>query len=240
MKGINKIFLTTSITLIFFELVFCAAYFRTSASSDSLSRNSETSNIQTVVIGDQIWMTENLNVTKFRNGEPIPVFTTFEEWSKFGSDKTPACADFDNDPEISKETGKLYNWYAVDDPRGLCPQGFRIPTEEDFSTLLSFVGGEEYNSEAAEKELIKGGGSGFDALFGGWCCMDYVDYEYEDTSFFFINFSSNAAFWSSTETGKNDALNLDIGTTWRSDSWGAYLDPYSSKDLAFSVRCIKE
>lgn len=237
MKSSNKIYLITLIIVMYFNTAFCKSYHTISSVSDSLPGKSEQTAIQTVTIGEQIWMTDNLNVSNFRNGDPIPVFTTFEEWSNFGKEKTPACANYDNDPAIGETSGKLYNWYAVNDPRGLCPEGFRIPTEDDFSILLSFVGGEEYNSEAAQKELTEGGNSGFDALFGGWCCMDYTD---EDTSFFFINFSSNAAFWSSTETVKNDALNLDIGTTWRSDSWGAYLDPSSSKELAFSVRCIKE
>lgn len=237
MKIVKKTLLTLIVIYLNIIYLYGSTVYNYPSRYDSLSQQDKNQLEKTVIIGSQTWMTENLSVTEFRNGDTIHVFTTYEEWLKFGKEKTPACADYHNDHVIGKTTGKLYNWYAVNDPRGLCPEGFRVPTEDDFSILLTFIGGEEYNSEVAQKELAEGGSSGFDALFGGWCCMDYTD---EDTSFFFINFSSNAAFWSSTETGNNEALNLDIGTTWRSDSYGAYLDPSSSKELAFSVRCIKE
>lgn len=74
--------------------------------------------MEEVKIGDQIWMTRNLNVDKFCNGDPIPETKTNEEWIKAGENGKPAWCYYDNDPANGEKYGKLYNWYAVNDPRG--------------------------------------------------------------------------------------------------------------------------
>lgn len=88
-----------------------------------------------VTIGNQEWMTRNLNVSRFRNGDPIPEIQDAEEWARAGRDGEPAWCYYDNDPENGKTYGKLYNWYAVNDPRGLAPHGWQIPENEDWSEL---------------------------------------------------------------------------------------------------------
>ena len=104
--------------------------------------------IHTVKIGTQTWMTSNLNVTTFRNGDPIMEAQSVEEWERCGKKKIPAWCWYDNDGKLDKKSGKLYNWYAVNDPRGLAPEGFHVPNEEDWKTLVNQLGGE---SEAAPK-----------------------------------------------------------------------------------------
>jgi uncharacterized protein (TIGR02145 family) len=104
--------------------------------------------IHTVKIGNQTWMTSNLNVTTFRNGDPIMEAQTVEEWERCGKKKIPAWCWYDNDPKTDKKSGKLYNWYAVNDPRGLAPEGYHVPNEEDWKTLVNHLGGE---LEAAPK-----------------------------------------------------------------------------------------
>lgn len=84
---------------------------------------------KTVTIGNQVWMAENLNVDKFRNGDLILQAKTEEEWKKAGENKHPAWCYFDNDTANDAKYGKLYNWYAVNDPRGLAPAGWHIPTD---------------------------------------------------------------------------------------------------------------
>ena len=88
------------------------------------------SNNDTVVIGNDEWMTENLSVKKFNNGDPIPEAKTDADWLKAGQDKSPAWCYQNNDPANEKSYGILYNYYAVSDERGLLPEGFHLATDE--------------------------------------------------------------------------------------------------------------
>jgi uncharacterized protein (TIGR02145 family) len=90
---------------------------------------------QTVVIGNQTWMAENLNVDRFRNGDIIPEAKTNEEWQKAGENKQPAWCYYDNDTINGAKYGKLYNWYAISDERILAPRGWRVPSFVDWTTL---------------------------------------------------------------------------------------------------------
>jgi uncharacterized protein (TIGR02145 family) len=95
---------------------------------------------QTVTIGTQVWMKENLNVSTFKNGDPIPEAKTDEEWKKARNNKQPAWCYYDNDLANGAKYGKLYNWYAVNDPRGLAPSGYHVPTDKEWSILTNFLG----------------------------------------------------------------------------------------------------
>ena len=99
------------------------------------------SGFKTVKIGGQVWMAENLNVSTFRNGDPIPQARTKEEWEKAGENKQAAWCYYDNNPANGKKYGKLYNHYATSDPRGLAPNGWHIPTDSEWKTLLNHLGG---------------------------------------------------------------------------------------------------
>ena len=91
-------------------------------------------------IGQQIWTTENLNVDYFRNGDPIAEAKTSEEWKKAADNGQPAwCNNEHNKPEF----GKLYNWYAINDPRGLAPKGWHVPSKNEVDVLIKFLGGSE-------------------------------------------------------------------------------------------------
>jgi len=98
---------------------------------------------QTVTIGKQVWMTKNLDVSTFRNGDPIPEAKTDEAWKAAGENKQPAWCYYDNDPKNGTKYGKLYNWYAVNDPRGLAPAGYHIPTDAEWTVLTDYLGGED-------------------------------------------------------------------------------------------------
>ena len=97
---------------------------------------------QTVTIGTQVWTTKNLDVSTFRNGDAIPQAKTDEEWEVAGNNKQAAWCYYDNDPANGTKYGKLYNWYAVVDTRGLAPAGWHIPTDEEWTVLSTFLGGE--------------------------------------------------------------------------------------------------
>ena len=110
---------------------------------------------QNVTIGTQVWMTKNLDVSKFRNGDPIPEAKTNEEWENAGKNKQPAWCYYNNDPKNGEKYGKLYNWYAVIDPRGLAPNGYHIPSREEWQTLIKSSGKDGY--DAANKLKSKTG-----------------------------------------------------------------------------------
>ncbi|MCF7815049.1 MAG: fibrobacter succinogenes major paralogous domain-containing protein, partial [Candidatus Cloacimonetes bacterium] len=92
---------------------------------------------QTLVLGDQEWMAENLKVTHYRNGDPIPNVTTNSTWAGLS---TNAYCYYDNDPANGDTYGALYNWYAVDDARGLAPEGWHVPTDAEIMELEMYLG----------------------------------------------------------------------------------------------------
>lgn len=98
---------------------------------------------KTVKIGSQEWMAENLDVSTFKNGDPIPEAKTADEWLKAVEEGKPAWCFYANDPANGKRYGKLYNWHAVTDPRGLAPAGWHLPTNAEWTQLKVFLGGED-------------------------------------------------------------------------------------------------
>jgi len=95
----------------------------------------------TVNIGNQRWMADNLNVSHFRNGDPIPQAVTTAEWELAGAEGKPAWCYYNNDPKYASLYGKLYNWYAVNDPRGLEPEGWRVASAKAWGILIDYLGG---------------------------------------------------------------------------------------------------
>jgi uncharacterized protein (TIGR02145 family) len=91
-----------------------------------------------VTIGSQDWMKENLKTTKYRNGNPIPNVTDNRTWYHL---KIGACCDYKNIPSNSSTYGKIYNYYAVIDSRNLCPTGWHVPTDADWTILTDYLGG---------------------------------------------------------------------------------------------------
>ncbi len=96
---------------------------------------------KTVTIGTQVWMTKNLDVSTFRNGDVIPQASTDEAWEAAGENEQPAWCYYEHDPANGTKYGKLYNWYAVNDPRGLAPEGYHIPTDAEWTVLTDYLGG---------------------------------------------------------------------------------------------------
>jgi uncharacterized protein (TIGR02145 family) len=106
----------------------------------TLFLNSQTiAQISGKLIGGQIWTTSNLNVSKFQNGDPIYEAKTKAQWNKASEDKKPAWCYYQNNAQNGVIYGKLYNWYAVNDSRGLAPKGWHIPTSNEWYELISFL-----------------------------------------------------------------------------------------------------
>jgi uncharacterized protein (TIGR02145 family) len=91
-----------------------------------------------VTIGTQVWMGQNLDVCYYRNGDLIPEVTDSAEWASL---TTGAWCYYNNDPTLGLIYGKLYNWYAVTDPRGLAPAGWHVASDSEWTILSNFCGG---------------------------------------------------------------------------------------------------
>jgi uncharacterized protein (TIGR02145 family) len=204
---------------------------------------------KTVQIGSQTWMAENLNVDKFRNGDPIPEAKTEKEWIAAAQKKQPAWCYYDNDSEKGQEHGKLYNWYAVSDERGLAPYGWHIPSDIEWEFLLKNLGGDSSNNykniplklKAENKwgTKLKGNNqSGFSALPSGFRRGLFCGKKVRGT---FTEIGTHTYFWSSSfETHqKGRYLKLFIGFASSEDdiiTLSFPLDPGSG----LSVRCVKD
>jgi uncharacterized protein (TIGR02145 family) len=90
------------------------------------------------LIGKQIWTTSNLNVTKFSNGDLIPEAKNAKEWEEFVKNKQAAWCYLNYNAANGLKYGKLYNWYAIKDPRGLNPKGWHIPTKQELDDLIGY------------------------------------------------------------------------------------------------------
>lgn len=128
---------------------------------------------QSIKIGTQVWMTKNLDVSTFRNGDPIPQVKSEDEWSKADANKQPAWCYYNNDASNAATYGKIYNGFAVNDPRGLAPKGWHIPSINEWETLINYLGGEnsagrKMKSSSGWKDYGDGTNAcGFKGLPGG-------------------------------------------------------------------------
>ena len=128
--------------------------YRTAPKKELVVKQDNTDPIKTVTIGRQVWMLENLSVSTFKNGVAIPEVQDNDAWKNAGRNQQPAWCYYDNDPKNGAKFGKLYNWYAVIDNNGLCPQGWHVPTDAEWDTLVAYLGGEDV---AGDKMKAKSG-----------------------------------------------------------------------------------
>jgi uncharacterized protein (TIGR02145 family) len=153
------------------------------------TKETPSAEFKTVTIGSQVWMAENLNVATFRNGDTIPEVKSAADWLAAYRAESPAWCYYNNDPKNAEKYGKLYNWYAVNDPRGLAPVGWHVPTDKEWQTMISSVGG----MTKAFGELQKPEGFAAKPAGSRW---------FEDASFLHLG---NITFWWSAS--KNDKWN---------------------------------
>ncbi len=185
-----------------------------------------TNNLNTIKIGTQTWTTKNLDVTTYRNGEVIPQVQDANAWANL---RTGAWCYYENNTANGSSYGKLYNWYAVNDPRGLAPKGYHIPSNAEWTILIDNLGdeaGTKMKSSSGWKNNGNGNNtSGFAGLPGGFRGSNG-------------NFSYVGAYgywWSSSENDTNSAwyryLSSFFGNVYRN---------YFNKHYGFSVRCLRD
>jgi len=202
-----------------------------------------------IQLGDQCWLAENLKVTHYRNGDPILYIVNDSEW--INTIDGAHCV-YDNNGTYFENYGYLYNWFAVDDPRGLAPEGWHVPTDEEIMELEMYLGMSEEDANwdgwrgTNEGSKLAGradlwldgdlendpefGTSGFDLLPGGY--RDAYGSGYFDA----INYWGY--IWTSTEYYGYD----------NDDAWVRALNKTRiqinrdnlRKECGFSIRCIKD
>ncbi|MEI6089179.1 MAG: fibrobacter succinogenes major paralogous domain-containing protein [bacterium] len=195
-----------------------------------------------IAIGTQTWMCKNLDVDHYRNGDSIPQVMDNTEWAKL---KTGGWCYYNNDTNNGQTYGKLYNWYAVNDPRGLAPDGWHVPNDEEWQTLEMYLGMTQSQANSTQWRGTDEGGklketgtthwkspnegatneSGFSALPGG---VRHNTGEFRDVG-------GSGAWWNSSELYSN--------TAWYRHIVNHY--PYIvrfwfSKVDGMSVRCVKD
>lgn len=184
----------------------------------------------TFMIGTQEWMGENLRVTHYRNGDAIPNVTDNTTWAGLTSG---AHCWYNNDPSVNAKYDILYNWFTISDNRNLCPVGWHVPSDAEWTMLITYLGGEvvaggKMKSVSAlwnSPNTDATNNSGFSGLPGGG--------RYSSGIFNLIGYYGY--WWSATENNASNA-------------WGRYLF-YNSSDVnhgnysktyGFNVRCVRD
>jgi uncharacterized protein (TIGR02145 family) len=185
-----------------FLLLTFLSGFLFSVNGQKTIRDKEGNTYKTIKAGNQVWMAENLKSIRFSNGDKITVIKEDVQWKDL---TTPACCDFNNDPDYTKKYGRIYNWYTAADKRNVCPVGWHVPSDKEWVELSTFLSGEKgaggvvfpamvtLNKEVFS--LLPEGLRGFDGGFtglgyggGGWWSITACT---EKTGFYFgINYNT--------------------------------------------------
>lgn len=204
---------------------------------------------KTIKIGTQTWMAENLKVTKYRNGDLLLTrygsgnWTSGQGWEFLNDQLIGACCSYDEIYSNQTTYGLLYNWYAVSDPRGLAPEGWHIPTREEWTTLSEYLGGDNLAGGQLKATTLWASpntgatnSSGFRALPGGYR-RNHKLREYAAGEFGALTLSG--VWWTSTflDELNSDAVGLAYNDNRLGISGGA---GYSDKGNGYSIRCIKD
>jgi uncharacterized protein (TIGR02145 family) len=187
-----------------------------------------------VTIGTQTWMVENLKVTHYRNGDPIPLVTDQMRWENL---TTEGYCWYDNEPAYKPIYGALYNWYTVNDSRNIAPVGWHVPTDAEWATLISFAGGNNAAAaklkEAGKIHWLNGSDmagvanqTGFTALPGGFRSFNGLYGQLQLQGFWW-----SATAGANPEKAWSYVMQYNTNTVTRFEN---------ENKCGFSVRCIKD
>jgi len=195
----------------------------------------------TVQIGTQCWTQSNLTVSKYRNGDSISNITNGTALNQTNRDSTGAWCNYNNDASNGTTYGKLYNWYAVNDSRGLCPAGWHIPTDAEWETIEHFLdssttGGKMKSTGTTlwnSPNTSASNSSGFSGLPGG----------YNIGNGNFGDLRNNGSWWSRTVEGPGWMTPSTSVWFRRLNHNGAVIArfrTYHFPTVCFSVRCLRD
>ena len=188
---------------------------------------------ETMRVGDKLWMTENLRATRYRNGDPIPVITEGSEWQDLQSGAMSAYSNYEDAAQVY---GRLYNWYAVADERGLAPVGWHVATDEEWQMLIDHFGGKDLAGgllKEAGTSRWQSPNAGPDER-SGFCALPGGKRDPQEGAFYGLH--AFAHFWTSTENPEYDyAFQRWLGFDRTRVKHTSYL-----KSAGYSVRCVKD
>ena len=209
----------------------CVAVFAFSSCKDQTIEPSKEQVLSEVQFGNQIWSGENLSRVIFRNGDTIPYVSDAAEWEIAGREGKPAWCYFAGDESKAGLRGKLYNWHAVHDPRGLAPQGWHIPSVEEWRILFQTLGG----ADSAGKKMKT-------VDFNRGFCIPQLQKGFNahpsGGRFNFGEYSGGeeyANWWTSSRFNSGDAYAVNI---FRNSDASKELTFYTR--FGFSIRCVKD
>lgn len=156
----------SSLLIVFLSFIYLACVNHTS------KKEMHTANgIIEVQLGDQVWMGKNFDGVTFRNGDTIPLAKSIEEWERANRLAEPAWCYYNNDTSIGRKYGRIYNWYAINDPRGFSPIGWHVPSNDEWIKLEDFLGPSTAGLRLrSNMDRVENAGNSFDfgALMGGY------------------------------------------------------------------------
>lgn len=201
----------------------------------------------TVLIGNQCWMKENLRVTSYKNGVSIPNVTSNTFWSSISYG---AYAWYENNASWDNIYGAMYNWHAVNDPYGLCPSGWHVPEKDDWDNLIYSVGG----SGSPQGNLLKSCRQIGSPMGGDCTTTEHPRWDQHNTHFgtddfgfsalpggrrdgdgIFLELGGTGCWWSSTVNTSFSSKFLFLNY-----NYGGIFISSGNKRYGFSVRCIKD
>ena len=220
----------------------------------------------TVIIGDQEWMAENLRVRNYRTGDPIPTNLDNDAWTTT-NDGAYTVFDYNNsnaegidsEEQMAETYGLLYNWFAVGDSRGLCPEGWRVPTSDEWNDLTDYIIATEPDIDTMTVARAIKSCRQINSPLGGECNTDIHPYWRENdehigtdiygfgalpagfrhnTSGNFSWLTSRGFYWSSTEFADNPEVSANYRRMFFTHSMVERIA--TNKRIGFSVRCIKD
>jgi len=185
---------------------------------------------KTVTIGSQIWLKENLKTTRYSSGDPIPEITSGTQWLNLPSG---AYCNYNNDPGFADTYGLLYNWHAVKDPKNICPDGWHVPSDSEWTALIDFLEGEDF---AGGKLKEKGTAHWISPNIGATDSYGFTALPSGNRLGGIFNQPGYyASWWSSTEKDLSDAWII----TLINSKTQSYLE-YAYKTDGFAIRCLKD
>ena len=211
-----------------FLFVFCTINIVYSQHAGRGAKDIDGNKYKTVVFGKQEWFEQDLKVTHYSNGDDIATIDSLKHWENLVSS---AYFKFHDDKE-NEEFGNLYNWYVVNDSRNVCPRGWHVPSDAEWTMLINFFGGSSRAGELIKKrsynfiflnykKVIK---SNFNAIISG-----YLGFDGE-----FCDLNVKSSWWTLNENVSNTAWNRSVSK----DDKGVYRDD-EIKQAGLSIRCVK-
>jgi uncharacterized protein (TIGR02145 family) len=194
--------------------------------AEKASEKTEGIELEEIIIHGQTWAKSNLDVGTFQNGDFIFEAKSAADWEAAGVQGRPAWCYYDNDPVNGRKYGRLYNWYAVRDPRGLAPIGWHIPSDAEWTTVIENLGGfgtagTKLKSTSGWNE--NGNGNNMSGFMAQPCGMRRDEGEFE-------NIGNTGYWWSSDDPAYSVSIYCDMDFMGMSECL---------KAIGISVRCLR-